>query len=384
MLTRQLESPKRSFFLFGPRATGKSTWLKETFPKGKRIDLLRNEVFFKLAQDPALFRQMVLAESKKTWILVDEVQRLPGLLNEVHSLIEDEGYLFALTGSSARKLKRGQANLLAGRALIRELYPLVWPEFREVDLDWDVIFRFGCLPQVLLEEEDRLEILDAYTGTYLREEIKEEALTRNVESFTRFLEIAGLANAQVTNLSNISRDAGIPRATVGNYFDVLQDTLIGRFLPTWTPKARIKEVSHPKFYFFDCGVLRSVQGRLHDTLGDEERGKLLETYLFNELLAYRSYQKCGGEFSFWRTADGLEVDFIWRRSKSLVGLEVKSTTRWRPEFDRGIEALQTSGAVSGLKAWGVYLGSERLKKPWGYILPLEQFLDELWAGKILG
>lgn len=381
MFIRQLKMPTRSFFLLGPRSTGKSTWLKTIFPDQKRIDLLKNDTYFKFSQNPSLFREIVTAEPKGAWILVDEIQRIPSLLNEVHSLMEEGGYRFALTGSSARKLKRGQANLLAGRASMREFYPLVWPEFKTERLEWEEVLRFGALPQVITERSARLEILDAYAGTYLREEIKEEALTRNAEGFSRFLEVATLANSQVTNLSNISRDSGVARATVSTYFEILVDTLIGRFLPAWVPKLRVKETIHPKFYFFDCGIVRAIQGRLYDSIANEERGHLLETYLFHELLAYRSYQQCGGEFSYWRTSDQVEVDFIWERSKYRVAIEVKASDRWRSEYDQGLETLTTS-KIEVSQAYGVYLGQEKLQKKWGLVLPLKEFLELLWKGEI--
>ena len=383
MLSRVLKSPNRSFFLFGPRATGKSTWLKQVQADALRIDLLSNEQYFRLSRSPSAFSEIVLAEPKRRWIVVDEVQRIPALLNEVQRLMEDHGYRFALTGSSARKLKRGQANLLAGRASLKQFFPLVWPEFKHLFRNWDEILSFGTLPQVLTEKEARLEILEAYAGTYLREEIKEEALTRNVDAFSRFLDIASLANGQVTNLSSISRDAAVARATVGVYFDILSDTLIGNLLPAWTPRARVKEVGHPKFYFFDCGVTRAIQGRLRDRISDDERGHLLETYVFQELRAFISYSNEGGDLAFWRTANQVEVDFIWRRGKKQVAIEVKASTRWRPEWDMGMETLAASKHPSQ-SSYGVYLGKEKLRRPWGTVLPLADFLDALWSGKILG
>src|SRR3990167_2420668 len=212
-LNRVLPPPKKSFFLLGPRATGKSTWLKKNFADSFRIDLLRNDTYFSLISSPAEFREQVLAYPPSTWIIVDEIQRMPSLLNDIHALIEDHGYHFALSGSSARKLKRGQANLLAGRAIIKHMYPLVQLEYCDA-INLEEALSFGTLPKIIIDKETRIAQLEAYVGTYLREEIREEALTRNVQAFGRFLEIAALMNGQVTNLSNISRDAGIPRATV--------------------------------------------------------------------------------------------------------------------------------------------------------------------------
>ncbi|MBI4925930.1 MAG: ATP-binding protein [Bdellovibrio sp.] len=374
MFARMLKPPERSFFLFGPRATGKSTWLKNNLQNNFTFDLLKNEIYFQLLRSPVFFREQVLAQDKKKWIVIDEVQRIPGLLNEVHSLIED-GYRFALTGSSARKVKRGQANLLAGRAILLNFYPLIYDEYGKT-VAIDKILAHGSLPHVLSNPQDRIQILEAYTGTYLREEIKEEALTRNIESFGRFLEVAALANAQVTNLSNISRDASVSRATVSTYFDILQDTLIGRMLPAWQPKAKMKEVAHPKFYFFDCGVLRAIQGRLRDPVADGERGHLLETLLIHEVGAFISYCNLGGKLSYWRISDEIEVDLIWQRGKRLVALECKSSSKWRPEYNKGFKSLMDS-SIKPEKCIGVYLGKETLKKEWGIIYPFDIFLSKL-------
>ncbi len=333
-------------------------------------------------RDPGAFRLAVRAEPKNRWIVVDEVQRIPGLLNDVHALIEDDGYRFALSGSSARKLKRGQANLLAGRASTRSMFALTRREYGS-DLAVDDVLRWGCLPAVMTDESARLDILDAYAGTYLREEIKEEALTRNVDAFSRFLAIAALANGQVSNLSSIARDSGVARATVGTYFDILVDTLLGRFLPAWSARARIKEVAHPKFYFFDTGVQRAIAGRLRDTLGDEERGHLLETYVFHELQAHVAYASLGGELSYWRTSDGTEVDFVWQRGAKRVAIEVKASRRWRTEYDVGLLALEDA-KLAPTRRVGVYLGSEKMRRGFGDVLPLSEFLRRLENGDILG
>ncbi len=379
MFARQLSLPKKSFLLFGPRATGKSTWLKAQIGDGVVFDLLRNEVYFDFLKRPELLREHVLSQNKKRWVVIDEVQRVPALLNEVHGLIEDHGYRFALTGSSARKLKRGQANLLAGRALVLNLFPLTQAEYGS-KLSLEDALQFGTLPVVVGDKETRIGTLEAYAGTYLREEIKEEALTRNVDAFGRFLEIAALANAQTTNLSSLSRDAGVARATVTSFFEILQDTLIVRKLEAWTPRLRVKETGHPKFYFFDCGVLRAIQGRLRDPIGDQERGHLLETMVHHELNAAQAYQDLGGKLCYWRTADGVEVDFVWQRGAKLVAIEVKASSRWRPEFDGGFVALSGSKPTA---CYGVYLGKDILKKPWGLVLPVRTFFSQLAAGGIL-
>jgi uncharacterized protein len=379
---RKLIPPAQSFFLFGPRATGKSTWLRANFQNSLYIDLLRNDVYFSLTSNPAAFRERVLAyDPAATWIIVDEIQRIPGLLHDVHSLIESHHYRFALSGSSARKLKRGQANLLAGRALIKQMYPLIFAECGDA-LKLDNAMCFGTLPHIVTTPESCIEQLDAYVGTYLREEIKEEALTRNIQAFSRFLEVAALMNGQVTNLSSVARDSGVPRQTVSTYFDILVDTLLGNWLPAWMPRAKVKEVSHPKFYFFDCGVLRATQKLLHDNPSRQERGFLFETFIFNELNAYISYSGCGGELFYWRTPDNIEIDFIWKRGKKIVAIEVKSTKRWKDEYNNGFKSFLSSKIIVQA-CYGIYCGEDILKKEWGLILPWQLFLKKLYAGDVI-
>lgn len=379
---RRLKQPNRSFFLFGPRATGKSTWLKKNLTDALSIDLLRNDTYFTMSSSPQAFRERVLAyHPEKLWVIVDEVQRMPILLNDVHSLIEDYGYRFALSGSSARKLNRGQANLLAGRALVKHFFPLTKAEYGEA-IDVDEALAFGCLPMVITDKETRIEQLEAYVGTYLREEIKEEAVTRNVQAFGRFLEMAGLVNAQVVNLSNIARDAGVSRTTVSSYAEILVDTLLGSWLPAWLPKAKVREVAHPKFYFFDCGVVRAVQKRLYDKPSAIERGLLFETLIFNELKAHIAYESIGGELFYWRTPDGAEVDFIWQRGETVVAIEVKSAERWKDDFHSGLNKLRLSG-VNINACYGVYRGEDRLKKDFGLVLPWQVFLQALSDGHVL-
>lgn len=241
---------------------------------------------------------------------------------------------------------------------------------------------YGTLPGIVNEPDTRIEQLEAYVGTYLREEIKEEALTRNVQSFGRFLEIAALMNGQVTNLSNLARDAGVARATVTTYFEVLVDTLLGNWLPAWKPKAKVKEVSHPKFYFFDCGVVRSIQKTLHDKMSDFEKGILFETLVMNELNAHISYNGIGGEFFYWRTPDGIEIDFIWKRGSTVVAIEVKSSARWKDEYNSGFQSFLSS-KIRPKACYGIYLGNEILKKDFGLVLPWGEFLKRLYEGQII-
>jgi predicted AAA+ superfamily ATPase len=227
----------------------------------------------------------------------------------------------------------------------------------------------------------RIDLLEAYVETYLTQEIRAEALVRSLESFTRFLEVAALANAQVTSVAALARDAAVARPTVQGYFEVLTDTLIGSWLPAWRPRAKVKETSHPKFYLFDTGVVRALSRRLREPLEGPERGALLETLVLHELRAQIAYAGCGGELSYYRTPSGTEVDFVWRRGRLAVGIEVKASPRWRPEYGRALAELHRAGVVTG--CCGVYLGDAPLRDGPVRVLPLRSFLAELSAGRVL-
>ena len=382
MFTRRLQLPERSFFLLGPRGTGKTTWLRGVLPSALWFDLLRTGTFLELSQQPDRFRQQIEAHPHGSWVVIDEVQRLPSLLNEVHALIAERGraYRFALSGSSARKLKRLDVNLLAGRAINRQCLPLTAAEVNS-DLDVDHILRFGLLPQVRSDPEYAVDTLDAYISNYLREEIQQEALVRRLDTFARFLQVAALMNGQVSNLAGVARDAGVARPTVQGYFETLIDTLIGVWLPAWQRRARVKEVASPKFYLFDCGVARALSGRLREPIDGLERGFLLETWILHELRATIAYHGLGGELHHWRTPSGSEVDFIWTRAKRAVGIEVKASAQWRREFGGPLKSLIEDGVVQS--GFGVYTGSTELKDGALRVLPLKKFLAELARGNVL-
>lgn len=381
MYTRLLSPPNHSFFLFGPRGTGKTTWLKKTFQGAKWFDLLRSEELLKLMRKPQQLRFEIEALKKGYWIVIDEIQKLPLLLNEIHSIIADHGnkYKFALSGSSARKLKRLDANLLAGRVFNRKFFPLTGAELN-YDFAVDDLLRYGTLPKVCAEPRNRIDILEAYAANYIREEIQQEALVQNLASFSRFLEVAAVMNGQIVNASNIARDAGVARPTVQRYFDTLTDTLIGTWLPAWRPKAKVKEVSHPKFYFFDPGVVRAVQNRLREPLESAERGFLLETLVFHELRAHINIAGCGGELFYWGTPSRSEIDFIWRRGKKAFGFEVKASSGWKTQYGSALNQLFSEGRLQ--KCFAVYLGDIRLKDRAIHILPVKDFMKDLVEGKI--
>ena len=383
MFTRQLQVPERSFFLFGPRGTGKTTWLRQQLPTALWFDLLRTQTFLDLSQRPELFRQQVEARPRGSWVVVDEVQRLPSLLNEVHALIAEHGrrYRFALSGSSARKLKRLDVNLLAGRAINRQFFPLTAAELN-FDVDVDRVLQFGLLPQIRSDPEFAVDALDAYVSNYLREEIQQEALVRRLDSFARFLQVAALMNGQIANVAGLARDAAVARPTVQGYFEALTDTLIGIWLPAWRRRAKAKEVARPKFYLFDSGVARALAGRLREPLEGVERGFLLETWMLHELRAAIALQNLGGDLSYWRTPSGSEVDFVWTRGRRAIGIEVKASPRWRAEFGGPLKSLAADRIVHS--AVGVYTGVGELQDGPLRVLPVMAFLRELAAGNILG
>ena len=384
MYTRRLALPARSFLLFGPRGTGKTTWLRAGLPQARWYNLLLERELLRLMREPGLFRREVEALPAGSWIVVDEVQRLPSLLNEVHDALASSPrrWRFALTGSSARRLRRDDVNLLAGRAITRRMLPLTVAELGSESRPDDLL-RFGSLPLVRTERASasRIDLLEAYVETYLAQEIRAEALVRNLAAFVRFLEVAALVNGQVTSVASLARDAAVARPTVQGYFEVLTDTLIGTWLPAWRPRAKVKEVSHPKFYLFDTGVTRALAGRLREPLDGSERGALLETFVFHELRAQIAYSGCGGEMAYYRTPSGSEVDFIWTRGGNAVGIEVKASARWRPEHGRALADLHRAKVVRA--CFGVYLGEHALRDGPIAVLPLHEFLRELAAGRVL-
>lgn len=384
MFTRTLEPPTSAFFLFGPRGTGKSTWIRARFPEALVVNLLTQENTVRYEHEPGLLRAQVLARPKSDWIVVDEVQRVPKLLDEVHYLMEEKGYKrFALTGSSARKLRRGAANLLAGRAVLRNLYPLTMAETGH-SVPIDQLMTFGALPMSVNAPGDdaREDFLRAYATTYLAEEIKAEGLVRDLGSYSRFLEVAALAAGQRTNVSGLARDAGVSRETTRGYFEVLVDTLIADWLPAYRPRAKVKETALPKLYWFDTGVLNAASRAFDQPHPADWNGILLEHLVLHEIRAYLHYRGIKGSLGYWATHGGSEVDFVWWRGNTMVAIEVKSSKRFRREFTAGIRALRDS--LSGVKSYVVYQGDEELLVDDVHVLPVESFLRRLHAGDVLG
>jgi uncharacterized protein len=379
---RLLKSPTQSFFLFGPRGTGKSTWLQDQFKPDLTIDLLRSDEFLQLSADPSQLRHRVEALPANSKVVIDEIQKLPILLDEVHALIFKHGskLQFALTGSSSRKLKQTNANMLAGRAVKREMLPLSMMEMGK-SFNLNDALKFGMLPGLshLSSHQDKTDFLYSYVETYLREEIMREAAVRQLQNYHRFLRHAAIMNGQVLNMSNISREAGVARSTVDGYFEILVDTLLGSFLDPIHLKAKVKEVVTPKFYFFDCGITRAIRSELTDPLGGSA-GFLLETFVLNELRAYSSYFNKNYEFNYWATPSGTEVDFIVSRGKSKWAIEVKTSKRWDLKFNKGLHSAAASHQLDRLI--GVYQGEHRLKLEDIDVYPIQDFCKELFAGRL--
>jgi predicted AAA+ superfamily ATPase len=382
MLPRDLVAPKSAFFLFGPRGTGKSTWIRETLPGALTINLLPADAMVRYDAEPALFRAEVLSQPRERWVVVDEVQRAPRLLDEVHWLTEEKGYKrFALTGSSARKLKRGAANLLAGRAVVRNLFP-----FTTREMGFTVaarqLLRFGSLPMSVTAEDDeaREDYLRAYVTTYLAEEVRAEALVRHLGSFSRFLGVAALAAGRTTNISGIARDAGVSREAARGYFEVLLDTLIGSWLPAYRPRAKVKEVALPKFHWFDAGVLNAAAGAFDQPPPADWNGVLLEHLVHHEIRSHLHYAGVKGSLGYWATPGGTEVDFVWWRGARHVAIEVKHGARYRPEYRKGLASLLASMKAD---SYIVYLGDRELVVDGTRVLPVDTFLRRLHAGDIM-
>lgn len=383
MFPRALTLPRSAFFLFGPRGTGKSTWVRTTLEDAYVVNLLPAENMLRYERDPARLRSEVLALPRDQWIVLDEVQRAPRLLDEVHFLMEDKGYKrFALTGSSARKLRRGAANLLAGRAILRHLFPLTSLE-TGFAVPIEQALRFGALPMSVnaADDEAREEFLRAYVTTYLAEEIKAEALVRDLGSFSRFLSVASLAGGRTTNVTSIARDAAVSRETARGYFEVLVDTLVGTWLEAYRPRAKVKEVALPKFYWFDPGVLHAAAGGFDQPLAADWQGVLLEHLVLHELRAHMHHAGVRGSLGFWATPSGSEVDFVWWRGSRMVAIEAKHGRQYRPEYRKGIAALLSATKA---ESYVVYLGERELVVEGTHVLPIGSFLRRLYRGEILG
>jgi predicted AAA+ superfamily ATPase len=377
---RLLATPSRSFFLFGPRGSGKSTWLRLTFPQAHVIDLLDEALFQSYLLDIGRFAGGLRAISSDTVVIIDEVQRLPALLNEVHRHIESRNLRFVLCGSSARKLKSGGTNLLAGRAVQRRLHGLV-PEELGSDFDLDSALRWGTLP-VVWSAPDRDDALAAYAQLYLREEVQAEALVRNLPGFARFLSIAALFHGQVINVAGLARDAGVARTTAAGYLEILEDTLMTFQLPAFESKLRVRERRHPKLYWADPGLPRAMKRRV-GPLAAEESGPLFEGWVASVLRAYRDYRSLFEDWYYWAPGQGsrVEVDFLLRRGEDLVAIETKSGRRIDANELRGLREMAALREVR--RRLMVYRGDRVERTQDGIeLLPVESFARLLERGEL--
>ncbi|HCU25468.1 MAG TPA: hypothetical protein DF383_10665 [Deltaproteobacteria bacterium] len=380
MLTRLLPPPKKSVLLLGPRGTGKSTWIRQCFPDAVYYDLLDSNEALRLSKEPSLFSQETQALASGSWVVVDEVQKIPVLMDEVHRLIEQRKLNFVLCGSSARKLKRDGVNLLAGRAIGAEMFPFVSAEVG-IEIDFERVCSLGMMPSAY-DSPDAVAYLRSYAQTYLQEEIRAEALTRDLGSFARFLEVAARQNGQITNVSNIAREAWVARQTVQGFFEILVDTLLGFWLPPWKLKRATKQVAHPKFFFFDSGVVRALSERLPYAPSREELGPLFETYMLHEIRAYLAYSDKRYPLYFWSSHDQVEVDLFCETRKGFVAIEFKAAKQWDKKLGKGLLRIQGELKKKNMKLYAV-LPVERNAIVDGIeILPFNFFLQKMWRGEI--
>ncbi len=370
----------QSAFLWGPRKTGKTTYLKQRFPKSLTYDFLKTDLFLEMTRRPALLREQVLAapvSQQKEPIILDEVQKVPQLLDEVHWLIENTECRFLLCGSSARKLKRGHANLLGGRAWKYHMFPLVSDELGDVDLL--KILNDGLVPTHYLQA-NATRSLKAYLEDYLKEEVFDEGLTRNVPAFSRFFDAIGFTHGELTNFSDIARDCGVDSKTVREYYQILVDTLMGDFVEPYKRRQNRQVITKsPKFYLFDPGVARILTRRPLKEERGEFFGKAFEHYLFTELRAHSVYEELDYPIHFWRTKVGQEVDFILGEGE--VAIEVKGTSCIEKKNLRGLKAFAESNPVR--KSIVVCNESRPRILDGIQIVPWRDFLHQLWGGEII-
>lgn len=365
MYARLLEPPPGSFFLFGPRGVGKTMWLRARFPDAPVFDLLDSREHLELLAGPHRLAERIPARHRG-WVVVDEVQRVPELLNEVHRLIETRRLRFALTGSSARKLRRKGTNLLAGRAVTRYMHPLL---ARELGGDFELrrAVELGTLP-LAWTGASPADYLGSYVGTYVREEVQQEGFARNIASFGRFLEAASFSQGAVLNMAAVARECSVSAKVVEDYFAILEDLLLAVRLPVFTRRAKRSLVAHPKLYFFDAGVFTALRprGPLDDPA--QLRGPALETLVLQHLRGENDYGQLGYALHYWRTRSGEEVDFVLYGPRGLVAIEVTMADRVRDADLRGLKAFRDD--YTAAKTVLLYTGSRRLHRDGVEVLPL--------------
>lgn len=376
--------PKESFFLWGPRKTGKSFLIKYLYPDIWRVDLLDTDIFAKYSIRPALFREECLARVKSEptrarFVLLDEIQKIPPLLDEIHLLIEDHQFVFGLCGSSARKLKRGHANLLGGRALRYQLRGLTYPELAS-EFNLVRLLNRGFLPSHFTSENYR-QLTESYLNEYLKEEIAAEGLVRNLPLFSDFLRAAAFSDTEIVNYTNIGSDCGVSSKTVKEYFQILEDTLVGEFLTAYIRRPKRKVIHAPKFYFFDVAIPNLLTRRGELALGSELAGKAFENYIHHELKSYILYKEKNVSLSYWKLADsGREVDFIINDCE--VAIEAKAVLKVRPDHLKGLRELIRDHPSVKKRLLISLEESARLTEDQILLLPYRDFLESLWQDKI--
>lgn len=379
MYARLINPPSRSsFFLFGPRGTGKSSWVRARYPGAVYLDLLDSEVYTDLLAAPSRVRRYFTGNTPPKQLVLDEIQKVPALLDEVHRLIEAGGIQVIMTGSSARKLRRAGVNLLAGRALTLSLFPLT---ARELGADFNLrrAIASGMLPAVIGHEQPG-RFLKSYVQTYLREEIQQEGLARSLPAFSRFLEALSFSQASVLNISGVAQDCAVPRKTVEEHLQILEDLMIGLRLPPFTRRARRRVIAHPKFYFFDAGVYRTLRPRGPLDAESELDGAALETLVLQEIRALNASLELDYTLHFWRTADHREVDFVLYGERGIKAFEVTSSARFSSRDLRGLSAFLDEYPMA--EAYFLYAGNRRMREGKIHVLPLAAFFES--ASEILG
>ena len=378
---RALRLPQQgteTFFLWGPRQTGKTTLLKAAYPDALWIDLLKAEEYRRYLQNPEFLRAELAASQSIRQVVIDEVQKVPQLLDEAHWLHENRGIHFALCGSSARKVKRGQANLLGGRAVRYELHGLIAGEIgREFNLDR--LLNHGYLPRMYLSDRPQ-RLLSAYVADYLKEEVAAEGLVRNLPVFSEFLNVASLSDTELVNFSTIARDCGVSSHTIKGYFQILEDTLLGRWLPGYTRRPKRRVIAAPKFYFADVGIVNHLARRGELRPGSELYGKAFENWVFHELSAHNAYAETFATLSYWRLASGIEVDFIVNDMQ--VAVEAKSAVKVTTDHLKGLRALGQDHPGIGRRVVVCLERKSRRTEDGILILPAPEFCERLKAGDV--
>ena len=370
------KSPEQSLFLWGPRQTGKTTLLKQSYPEARRIDLLKSDILMRYLQNPSIFREEVMALRKSQLVVIDEIQKAPVLLDEVHYLIQEQNRVFVLCGSSARKVRKGHANLLGGRAIRYELLGLTAKEIGQ-SFDLQRMLNTGPIPSHY-DSKNYLRRIQSYVDDYLREEILQEGLIRRLPVFSDFLRAAAIGDTEITNLSNIARETGVSVSTVREHYNILEDTLMGAFLPAYTRRAKRRTIHAPKFYFRDVGVVNYLSKRGLIQSGSELFGKAFENWIFHELSVHRLYSEKLYDLSYWRLTGGVEVDFILGRAD--VAIEAKGKEKITSHDLKGLlEFKHEYPQVKHLIVVSLEKNA-RLTDSGIVILPYMDFIKKLWQG----